>query len=59
MKPWWKSKTKWAGLALGIAQVMKMYPETAPYVPIAEALASALGAFGIRDALQQAKGPAQ
>ena len=50
-KAWYKSKTKWAGIVLGVGELMKLFPITAPFAPIAEAVAAALGAFGIRDAL--------
>lgn len=52
-KPWYKSKTKWAGILLAASQAMTMVPATAPYAAAAAALAAALGGFGIRDALAQ------
>lgn len=48
---WYKSKTKWAGILLGIAQIAKMIPAVVPYISMIEAAAAALGAFGIRDAM--------
>lgn len=54
-KPWYQSKTKWAGIILGLAQLAKLFPPALPFVPVAEALAAALGAFGVRDAI--ASGP--
>ena len=50
-KPWYQSKTKWAALVLGAAQLAKAFPVTAPYAAAVEALGIALGGFGLRDAM--------
>lgn len=53
-KPWWQSKTKWAGLLLGLAQLLRASPwGGAEFAPVAEAAGVALGGFGLRDALER------
>ena len=51
--PWYKSKTKWAGVLLAIAQMLKVVPvpQVAAFAPVLDSLAAVLGAFGLRDAI--------
>jgi len=44
-KPWYMSKTKWAGIVLGASLALSgQYPQ---------AIAAVLGAFGLRDAMEK------
>lgn len=50
-KPWYQSKTKWAGVLYAVAQALKAWEPTKEFGVPLETLAVALGAFGVRDAL--------
>lgn len=50
-KPWYKSKTKWAGI-LGAAMIVATSPTPLAPVVLGQAVVALLGAFGVRDALE-------